>query len=71
MIPLHLNLEVRVLAVVVSQFWLLLLLHRRVIGVDADHTDLFFFNPWLFFELKKFDLIHTTAQLYCMSNTAR
>ena len=43
----------------------------RVIGVDADHTDLFFFNPWLFFELKKFDLIHTTDQLYCMSNTAR
>ena len=35
----------------------------RVIGVDADHTDLFFFNPWLFFELKKFDLIHTTESL--------
>ena len=43
----------------------------RVIGVDADHTDLFFFNPWLFFELKNFDLIHTTDQLYCMSNTAK
>lgn len=43
----------------------------KIIGVDADPTDLFFFNPSLFFELKDFDLIHTTDQFFTMSRTAR
>jgi len=43
----------------------------RFIGIDADTTDLFPFNLSLFFYLKKFDLIHTTDQLFSMSRTAR
>ena len=43
----------------------------RIIGIDADYTDLFPFNIFLFFELKKYDLIHTTDQLFSMSKTAK
>ena len=43
----------------------------KFIGIDADTTDLFPFNFSLFLYLKKFDLIHTTDQLFSMSRTAR
>ena len=43
----------------------------RFIGIDADYTDLNFLNPRLFFLLKKFDIIHSTDQLYCMARTAK
>ena len=43
----------------------------RPFGVDADVTDLFPFNIKLFFMLRKFDLIHTTDQLFSMSRTAK
>ena len=43
----------------------------RIVGIDADYTDLFPFNIFLFFELKKYDLIHTTDQLFSMSKTAK
>ena len=43
----------------------------RIIGIDADYTDLFPLNLALFFELKNYDLIHTTDQLFSMSKTAR
>ena len=43
----------------------------RIIGIDADYTDLFPLNLTLFFELKKYNLIHTTDQLFSMSKTAR
>ena len=43
----------------------------KFLGIDADSTDLFPFNPRLFFYLKKFDLIHTTDQLFSMSKTAK
>ena len=43
----------------------------KFLGIDADYTDLFPFNPRLFFYLKKFDLIHTTDQLFSMSKTAK
>ena len=43
----------------------------KFIGIDADQTDLFPFNPFLFFKLKKFDLIHTTDQFFSMSKTAK
>ena len=43
----------------------------RIVGIDADYTDLFPFNFFLFFELKKYDLIHTTDQLFSMSKTAK
>jgi len=43
----------------------------RVIGVDADYTDLFPINFGLLFLLKKFDIIHTTDQFFTMSKTAR
>ena len=43
----------------------------RLIGIDADYTDLFPINLSLFFLLRKFDLFHTTDQLYCMSTTAK
>ena len=43
----------------------------KVVGIDADYTDLFPLNPILFFELKKYDLIHTTDQLFSMSKTAK
>ena len=39
----------------------------RSIGIDADITDLSPINPSLFKELKKFDLIHTTDQLFTMA----
>ena len=42
----------------------------RVVGIDADITDLSPINPSLFKELKKFDLIHTTDQLFTMAKTA-
>ena len=43
----------------------------RIAGIDADYTDLFPFNIFLFFELKNYDLIHTTDQLFSMSKTAK
>ena len=43
----------------------------KIVGIDADYTDLFPFNIFLFFELKKYDLIHTTDQLFSMSKTAK
>ena len=43
----------------------------RVVGIDADITDLSPINPILFKELKKFDLIHTTDQLFAMAKTAK
>ena len=43
----------------------------RFIGIDADYTDLNFLNLRLFFLLKKFDIIHSTDQLYCMARTAK
>ena len=43
----------------------------RIVGIDADYTDLFPFNIFLFFELKNYDLIHTTDQLFSMSKTAK
>ena len=43
----------------------------KVVGIDADYTDLFPLNLILFFELKKYDLIHTTDQLFSMSKTAK
>ena len=43
----------------------------RIVGIDADYTDLFPLNLALFFELKKYDLIHTTDQLFSMSKTAK
>jgi glycosyltransferase involved in cell wall biosynthesis len=43
----------------------------RFFGIDADYTDLSPVNPSLYLELKKFDLIHTTDQLFTMSKTAK
>ncbi len=43
----------------------------RIVGIDADHTDIFPLNLSLFFELKNYDLIHTTDQLFSMSRTAK
>ena len=43
----------------------------KIVGIDADYTDLFPFNFFLFFELKQYDLIHTTDQLFSMSKTAK
>ena len=43
----------------------------KKIGIDADDTDLSPLNPFLFFHLKKFDLIHTTDQFFSMASTAR
>lgn len=43
----------------------------RKIGVDADSTDLSPINFKLLWSLKKFDLIHTTDQLFSMSKTAK
>ena len=43
----------------------------KIVGIDADYTDLFPLNLILFFELKKYDLIHTTDQLFSMSKTAK
>tara|TARA_B100000029_G_scaffold132145_1_gene126003 strand:+ start:4784 stop:6025 length:1242 start_codon:yes stop_codon:yes gene_type:complete len=42
----------------------------KIIGIDADYTDLFPFNLRLFFQLRSFDVIHTTDQLFSMSKTA-
>ncbi len=39
-------------------------------GIDADSTDLFPINLKLLFKLKKYDLIHTTDQLFSMAKTA-
>lgn len=39
------------------------------LGIDADKTDLFPINPMLLFELKKYNLIHTTDQFFSMANT--
>ena len=43
----------------------------KIVGIDADYTDLFPLNLSLFFELKKYNLIHTTDQLFTMSKTAK
>ena len=42
----------------------------KIFGVDADSTDLFPLNFKLLYELKKYDLIHTTDQFFSMSKTA-
>ncbi len=42
----------------------------KPLGIDADTTDLFPINLRLFFMLKKFDLIHSTDQLFTMAKTA-
>ncbi len=42
----------------------------RPLGIDADYTDLFPMNLKLFFLLKKFDIIHSTDQLFSMAKTA-
>ncbi|MEE2694920.1 MAG: glycosyltransferase family 4 protein [Pseudomonadota bacterium] len=42
----------------------------RSLGVDADYTDLFPFNFKLFLILRKFDIIHSTDQLFSMARTA-
>tara|TARA_B100000579_G_C22753510_1_gene815244 strand:- start:81 stop:1319 length:1239 start_codon:yes stop_codon:yes gene_type:complete len=42
----------------------------KFFGIDADYTDLFPINLRLFFQLRKFDIIHTTDQLFSMSKTA-
>lgn len=42
----------------------------KKIGVDADITDLCPLNPYLLFELRNYDLIHTTDQFFSMSKTA-
>ncbi len=42
----------------------------RPVGVDADATDLFPVNLRLFFLLRKFDIIHSTDQLFSMAKTA-
>jgi len=43
----------------------------RFFGIDADYTDLSPVNPSLYLKLKKFDLIHTTDQLFTMAKTAK
>ena len=43
----------------------------KPIGIDADATDLSPINLRLFFVLKKFHIIHTTDQFFCMSRTAK
>ena len=43
----------------------------KSIGIDADNTDLFPFNPKIFLKLRKFDLIHTTDQFFSMAKTAK
>ena len=43
----------------------------KQIGIDADVTDLSPINLRLFFILKKFHIIHTTDQFFCMSRTAK
>ena len=42
----------------------------KFFGIDADYTDLFPINLKLFFQLRQFDVIHTTDQLFSMSKTA-
>ena len=43
----------------------------KFIGIDADYTDLFPFNPLLLFKLRNYDLIHSTDQLFSMSRAAK
>ncbi len=43
----------------------------KCLGIDADSTDLFPFNPGMLFKLSKYDLIHTTDQFFSMSKTAK
>ena len=43
----------------------------NVFGIDADYTDLAPFNLSLLFQLRGFDIIHTTDQLFTMSKTAK
>lgn len=45
-------------------------IYLKKIGVDADITDISPLNPFLLFELRKYDLIHTTDQFFSMSKTA-
>ena len=40
------------------------------LGIDADPTDLSPINPGLLFNLKNYNLIHSTDQLHCMAKTA-
>ncbi len=41
------------------------------LGIDADSTDLSPINLRLLFELKNYNLIHSTDQLHCMAKTAK
>ena len=41
------------------------------LGIDADSTDLSPINLRLLFELRNFNLIHSTDQLHCMAKTAK
>ena len=41
------------------------------LGIDADPTDLSPINPGLLFNLKNYNLIHSTDQLHCMAKTAK
>ena len=59
------NLSIKILKPILSSKIL------RFMGINADYTDLFFLNLKLLFLLKKFDIIHSTDQLYCMARTAK
>ena len=41
------------------------------LGIDADSTDLSPINLRLLFELRNYNLIHSTDQLHCMAKTAK
>ena len=43
----------------------------KILGIDADITDLFPINFRLLLRLKKYDLVHTTDQFFAMSKTAK
>ncbi len=43
----------------------------RFLGIDADSTDLSPIKLRLLFELRNYNLIHTTDQLHCMAKTAK
>ena len=58
------NIDYKIRKPILSSIWL------KKIGVDADITDLFPLNPFLLFELRKYNLIHTTDQFFSMSKTS-
>ena len=43
----------------------------RFLGIDADSTDLSPINLRLLFQLRNYNLIHSTDQLHCMAKTAK